>query len=144
MEPVLSVEAFAHVYVVVSDLDRSLLWYERVLGFELESRGRASPQPMAVLEGEPSPVSLQMAMGTVGGTHVELAEYEDVEVELEQRRRHLGVGALALGVSDIQAAHAAALAEGIEVETPPVDFGGVSLFAIRDPDGTRWVLLAKP
>ena len=143
-----------HFSFTVSDLDRSIDWYTRVLGLELVHRQRQENAYTQVLVGIPGAV-LEVAQFAVPGvpparsTHMlELVEY------VTPRGRDLGelgtnsVGCahLALIVTDLEARYERMSGLGVEFRNPPVEItagantGGFACY-FHDPDGITLELL---
>ncbi len=105
----------------VSDLDRSIAWYEGVLGFSLLYR----------MEGM---TWCELATETPG-VNVGLGQSETVEQ---------GGGALSLGVKDIESARAFIEARGVVFDGPTMDIEGmVKLAMFKDPDGNALMLFQR-
>jgi catechol 2,3-dioxygenase-like lactoylglutathione lyase family enzyme len=143
-----------HFSFTVSDIERSIDWYTRVLGLELVHRQRQENAYTQVLVGIPGAV-LEIAQLAVPGvpparsTHMlELVEY------VTPRGRELGelgtnsVGCahLALIVTDLANRYERMLALGVVFRNPPVEIteganagGGACYF--HDPDGITLELL---
>jgi lactoylglutathione lyase len=138
--------AWDHIVVRVSDLEKSLSFYQDHLGFEpvvdVEFGGEQLDQ---ILSGHsPNPVkgaSARLVLGKVGGQLVELIHYSaEGDVELPPP----GIGAFTLRVSDADEAYEAAAERGLAPETPPVEIEGSKQFFIRDPDGINIELTQPP
>ncbi len=143
-----------HFSFTVSDLERSIDWYTRVLGLELVHRQRQDNAYTQKLVGIPGAV-LEVAQFVVPGvpparsSHMlELVEY------VEPRGRDLGelatnsVGCahLALMVDDIHERYARMAAQGVTFRNAPVAItaganeGGFACY-FHDPDGITFELL---
>lgn len=121
--PVISYNGELNCGIPVSDLDRAVEWYSRVLGFSL--RQRIDQIGFAILEtGVPGVV--------VGLDTVEAA------------RTGARGFALTWGVTDIEAARAALAAAGVETEPVREIPGVVRLLDFIDPDGNRHTFWADP
>lgn len=116
--------AVHHIGINVSDLGRSVAFYER-LGFE-----RLSVIPAAA--------GLEIAFLSLGTLHVELFMHTEEELRATPREdATLGFRHLALATGDIEADAAALKADGvIPAETPIRDLpNGMRLLFFTDPDG---------
>ena len=134
--------AVQHTGLTVSNLERSVDLYVRILGCKLIMSQEKTGGYLAAIVGYPN-ASLKMAhLSDPAGHHViELFEYmvpEMVKTELEPRR--IGNAHLCFLVSDLNAIYNAIKNEGITFVSGPVDVdtgvnaGGVGLY-LRDPDG---------
>jgi catechol 2,3-dioxygenase-like lactoylglutathione lyase family enzyme len=143
-----------HFSFTVSDLERSIDWYTRVLGLELVHRQRQENEYTPVLVGIPGAV-LEVAQFAVPGvpparsTHMlELVEYlmpsgRDLG---ELATNSVGCAHLALMVTDIHARHERMVEQGVAFRNPPVEIteganaGGFACY-FHDPDGITLELL---
>ncbi len=125
----------AHVAIVVRDMQRSVGWYRRVLGFEPASE---------VLPGPPAARHPRMLLrhpdnGLVVGVHEPLDRTGD---RFDPSRT--GLDHFSLAVRDEQALAAwAERLDDLDVEHSPVrDLGYASFVSVFDPDGIQWELWA--
>ena len=120
----LPVVAFSHVGISVSDMDRSIDFYTRVLGFRLLTDVRSAGHNRALLGVDAMTLEL---LGREAGPEVMVPEPTTFPSPK-----------FALTVSDVPAARAAAIEHGLDLWGDEVFDTPVSLvFWIRDPDGTR-------
>lgn len=143
-----------HFSFTVSDIERSIDWYTRVLGLSLVHRQRQDNAYTRTLVGMPDAI-LEVAQFAVPGvlptrsTHVlELVEY------VQPRGVALGVvptnsvGAahFALMVTDVHARHARMVEQHVAFRSPPVPItegvnrGGFTCY-FSDPDGITLEML---
>lgn len=141
--PAVRLTAFSHLCVSVSDIDRSLAFYEDLLGlervFDVTLEGEALD---TVTDDEGS--NGRMIGLVVPGSEVV------VELLCFGHRDSADPGAAAYGytnmsfnVDDLDAAHAGLVAAGLRVG-PIADFDGVRMCFITDPDGTPIELVEYP
>jgi lactoylglutathione lyase len=143
-----------HFSFTVSDIERSIDWYTRVLGLELVHRQRQDNEYTQILVGIPGAV-LEVAQFAVPGapparsTHMlELVEYVTPRGAPSAPLTVISVGCphLALMVDDIHERYARMHQEGVEFVSPPVEItagannGGFTCY-FRDPDGITLEIL---
>ena len=143
-----------HFSFTVSDIERSIDWYTRVLGLELVHRQRQENAYTPILVGIPGAV-LEVAQFAVPGvpparsTHMlELVEYVTPNGPPlgELSPASVGCAHLALLVTDIHARHARMVEQGVVFRNPPVEIteganaGGFACY-FHDPDGITLELL---
>lgn len=137
-----------HFSFTVSDIERSVDWYTRVLGLELVHRQRqqnAYTQKLVGIDGAVLEVAQFRLPGVASpfSTHMlELIEYvegsDPTLAGLPTNR--VGVAHLALLVTDIEARYERMAAEGVRFSNPPVlitagaNEGGRACY-LTDPDG---------
>jgi catechol 2,3-dioxygenase-like lactoylglutathione lyase family enzyme len=121
--PVITPSAFSHINIKVSNLDRSLHFYERVLGFRLVYDNSAKRAQDRVL------------IGIVAGTALELTLPGD-GISTPRDATSAGYSCITFSVPDVDAAYAALLAEGVACEGSLTTLDtGTRLAFFRDPDG---------
>lgn len=134
--------AVQHTGLTVSNLERSVDFYTRILGCTLIMQQEKTGGYIAEIVGYPD-ASVKMAhLGDPAGHHViELFEYVTPEVlptQLEPRK--IGNAHLCFMVSDLDAIYSAIKDEGITFISGPVavdtgaNAGGAGLY-LKDPDG---------
>jgi catechol 2,3-dioxygenase-like lactoylglutathione lyase family enzyme len=143
-----------HFSFTVSDIERSVAWYTRVLGLELVHRQRQENRYTPVLVGIAGAV-LEVAQFAVPGvpparsTHMlELVQYVAPPGDALGRLQSNAVGSahLALLVTDIHERYERMLRQGVEFHNPPVaitegvNAGGFACY-FRDPDAITLELL---
>jgi catechol 2,3-dioxygenase-like lactoylglutathione lyase family enzyme len=134
-----------HVGIPVSDLDRSVAWYEHVLGLVLDKRAPSSGVELSRAVEVPS-AEMNVAFLAVGDhLLLELLEYTSPRGK-PYALANCDVGAVhvCFQVDDIQAAHADLTAAGIAFNHPPIELGpdagdleGYWFAYFRDPDGVQ-------
>ena len=143
-----------HFSFTVSDIERSIDWYTRVLGLELVHRQRQENAYTQVLVGIPGAV-LEVAQFAVPGvpparsTHMlELVEYVTPRGEPfgELATNSVGCAHLALLVTDIHERYERMSEQGVAFRNPPVaitagaNAGGFACY-FHDPDSITLELL---
>lgn len=130
-----------HAGLVVSDLDTSLQFYERMFGAKPEFVGSVSGDSVAQAVGVPG-ANIRMAFLQFGGTQVELISYEEAgEKQFPLRNCDVGASHICFLVDDIRAAYEELKAKGAEFYAEPLKMeggalDGCSFVCFRDPDGT--------
>lgn len=131
-----------HVGVPVSNLERSMAFYEDVFGVKPEIVDFAD-HPRVAVAVELANAKIKVAFLWVGNTYLELLEYTN-PVGKPYDRRNCDVGAthIAFEVDDIWAAWDELKAKGVEVGPDPWTLEGGELdgctFAyFKDPDGVQ-------
>jgi catechol 2,3-dioxygenase-like lactoylglutathione lyase family enzyme len=112
-----------HVEIVPTDMERSLAFYQDVLGFSLRARDRLDAPPLREV------VYLQL-----GDSLLELLDVESPQPSA----RHawpLGYRMMALEVDDMSEAIAWLGERGVEPSWGPVEREAYARAEIRDPDG---------
>lgn len=125
--------AIAHVTLTVSDLDRSVVWYERLFGTKV------------VLDGDPGP--FRRAVLLVGGqTLVGFVEFPDPADALPFNERRVGLDHLAFACSSRSELEAwAARLDGLGIANGGVvDAAYGSALSFRDPDNIALEFFALP
>lgn len=129
-----------HVGLTVSDLERSLAFYERLLGrvrdFVAASEGEELSRAVGVADAH-----LRFGFITLGSVHLELLEYRNPRRDrFELANCDVGAAHVCFEVADLRAAMAALAEEGITFYSEPVDIregplAGYSFAYFDDPDG---------
>ena len=125
-----------HFGISVPNLEESIAWYKKMLGFELVSR----------MKGETGEGML-VALIRRGNAHIELFQVPKAKPLPEYRRDPTadlgvnGISQMAFQVADVQAAVKELKSKGAEVAMGPVDTAGVSFAFIRDNAGNCFELI---
>jgi glyoxylase I family protein len=130
----LPVTNLSHVCIAVTDIERSLAWYQQHLGFDVLFDVELGGPSMTAVTGEEGAAG-RMVGGLVAGAVVELLQFAHAP--------RAGYTNLSFRVEDLDAARAAA-AEGGGAPGEPVDIGGVRMFFVEDPDGTPIEIIEYP
>lgn len=131
--PIAQVLAASHVAMEVSDLDRSIAFYQDVLGFEIFHDDRGDPiQPNV--------------KGVIAGFGFELAQSRQAGATGRARALEPAPGGpcLSFSVANIDQAFARLRAVGCVEASAPSDVRGVRFFSARDPDGLIFELIQFP
>ena len=112
------------VSLTVNDLERSLVWYRDVVGFDVDQRYEREGRLMAVA----------LAAG-------------DVKILLTpddgrrgERKKGEGFSMQLITPQNVDGIAARIRASGGVLETEPADVWGARAFRLRDPDGFLWVI----
>jgi catechol 2,3-dioxygenase-like lactoylglutathione lyase family enzyme len=134
-----------HVGIPVSDLDRSIAWYEHVLGLVLNKRAPSSGKELSLAVEVPE-AQMHVAFLAVGDhLLLELLEYTHPRGRpYDLANCDVGAVHVCFEVDDIRAAYADLTAAGIAFNHPPIELGpdagdlaGYWFAYFRDPDGVQ-------
>ena len=142
-----------HAGITVSDLDRSLAFYEGLLGLELLWRRVYEEPEVRRITGVPEATGIEIAMLRVPGSEVdvELLQYHGCEpVSGSSPPSHSGTGHFCVFVTGIEALYEDLRGCGVgfrsdgpvEMKTGP-NTGGKSLYSL-DPDGYVFEFHERP
>ncbi|MDQ4070221.1 MAG: VOC family protein [Actinomycetota bacterium] len=140
-----------HVGVTVADMDRAVVFWERLLGRPSRDRRVLQGPQLGTMVGYPGVTIDSCWIDLPGGVALELLRYMGRDEEAyDPGTAHPGNVHVCLRVADMDAAHAHAVACGaeavsdrpIEVETGPR--AGTRLAYLRDPDGVTIELVQEP
>lgn len=134
IEPV-KLLGFSHICVAVSDAERSLEFYQGLLGMDVFFDVALDGASMEAVTGEAGAKG-RMIGGLLGGTVVELLEFSHRRLEPAANRAGLGYTNISLSVEDLDATYEQIVSSGWRPDQAPVEIGGVRMFFVRDPDGT--------
>ncbi len=112
-----------HVEIVPSDVERTLDFYQTILGFKLKVRVQVDAPPMK-----------EVIYLKLGDTVIEVISAEKPAIK-SQEAWQVGYRAIALEVEDMEKAVEYLRERGIEMAREPVDLGTSIRGEIRDPDG---------
>ena len=128
---------YSHAAILVSNLERSVDFYQRAVGWEREfasdfdeSLGRANGY------GGPG----RVVMGKMGGVPLQFVEMQ-VPLERKERPGHFGIFMCSVIVGDLAPVLANLRAEGIPI-TRELDVGRSHLLIVTDPDGQEIGIIA--
>lgn len=135
--------AVDHVGMTVVDLDRSIGFWERLLGVSSRDRGLLAGPRLAGLLGYPPGLRIDSCwVDLPAGGALELLQYLDRdEAPYDEGTAHPGNVHVCLRVDDIAAAHRHAVASGARpvgdgpIEVPTGPNAGMRVAYLRNPDG---------
>ena len=130
--------SYSHTIIAVSDMSRSIDWYQRVFGFEVLNRTKIDSRLMDDITGL-SNASVDMVRGYVGNLLIELIETH-CDGDLPENRAPGTVTGMTISVENVARCYDLARDNGIDIESPPSVFGVYSSMLIRDPDGVTFDL----
>jgi catechol 2,3-dioxygenase-like lactoylglutathione lyase family enzyme len=151
------VSSVHHIGIPVSDLERSLKWYEDVLGIVANGVTVSATNPAlgAVLEVDNPSLRAAFALAD-DNVLLELIHYDRPEPKsFEGRNCDVGMIHLCFEVDDIEMAHRELKARGVHINADPVvlesgeginagALAGVKVVYLRDPDGIQLELIELP
>jgi len=137
----LGLRSFSHVCIGVTDMERALDFYRRLLGFDLVFDIELEGPSLEVVTGSPGAKG-RMAGGLIAGVMVELLALGSTEGPAAGP--HLGYTNVSFCVEDLDVAHTRVLELGFAPAQGPVEIGGVRMFFVTDPDGTPIELIEFP
>jgi len=132
--PLAKVLAISHVAIEVSDLERSIAFYEEVLGLDIFLDGRSDPVQPNI-------------KGLVGGFGVELVQNVSSAKKLATRigfADPVGGQCLSFAVADAQQAFQRLKAAGHVAAAEVTTQQGATFFFATDPDGHVFELIEFP
>lgn len=145
-----TVLATNHTSFTVSDLDRSVDFFTKALGFSLVHRGRRDPEMIATVVGVPG-ADIEVAYIQGPGHRLELIQYHGPAERgrVESRPCDTGFAHVAYDVDDIDAALAAAAPYGFRPLNAPQDLhhgpnAGGRVVYTRDEDGVTVEYIQPP
>jgi catechol 2,3-dioxygenase-like lactoylglutathione lyase family enzyme len=134
-----SVTHWLYAQIRVSDPERAISWYERMLGFQLVNDLHFEGPVYESSTGIPG-VHIRLVQGFIGGVSVELVHLTSDQRDVAERIAAGGtIPAFTIGVRDVLGCYEVAQRHGVVCEGPPASFPPTpyhSMF-VHDPDGTR-------
>jgi len=128
---------YSHAAILVSNMERSVDFYQRAVGWEREFAGDFD-ESLGRANGYGGPGKI--VMGKMGGVALQLVEMQ-VPLERKQRPNHFGIFMCSVIVRDIAPVLANLKAEGIPI-TRELDVGRSRLVVVTDPDGQEIGIIA--
>jgi lactoylglutathione lyase len=140
-----------HTSYTISDLDRSLAFYQNVLGLELLWQRDIDNPYFCEIIGFPN-CFVRAAHLRIPGSehHIELLQYmQPAGEKADVRTMNVGSSHISLVVEDLPAAYAELKKAGVVFRSPPVEIttganqGGWGVYLL-DPDGITVELFQRP
>lgn len=134
-----------HIGIQVQDVERSVMFYQRHLGFDLVHRWSMSEPYVQRVVGYYPDVTLELALLTIPGSDIflEILEYRGVDKNpVDPATANPGTAHFCLFVENLDELHARLETSGVQfvsgLETPSVGPNkGGRLVYMKDPDGIR-------
>ena len=140
-----------HTGITVSNLERSLTFWQDVLGFELSHRARQTGELASEITGVPGAEISLAVLKTPGGHKIELLEYHAPPDRKHADLRPCDVGSahVALTVDNLDAVLDAIATSGWHAAGKPQTLqsgpnAGRRVVYVRDPDGTTIEFMQPP
>jgi lactoylglutathione lyase len=133
-----------HTGIQVADLDRSLAFYQGILGFEVSFRWNPQAEYIRTITGAPG-ADIHAAILRMPGSDyfLEILEYRDIDKHpVDTATKNPGTAHLAFFTDDCDGLYEELVAKGVPSVSPPVtptigpNKGGRAVYMI-DPDGIR-------
>lgn len=129
----IAIQRITHVAVAVSDMERSVAFYRKVLGWKQIDDVEVDLTALAEVLGPNA--TCRSLVGKVGNFGVELICGSFVPNI--RRTPGLGISLFAVQVDNAQKAYDQLVAMGVSPLNKPGPVHGVTLFQIEDPDGQK-------
>ncbi len=130
---------FAHVAILVSDVERSKQWYGDVLGWK-ELFSQRTPSELGDLNGFTGKGG-DIAMGEISGVRVEFVHmHTDAPLTQWRRNDHYGMFLMSVHIDDVESVHARCGALGVDIVREGLIGQSHTLFVV-DPDGQELALV---
>jgi glyoxylase I family protein len=144
-----------HIAVTVSDMDRSLKFYQGVLGLKEVERHRLEGQTISTMAGKPKVVMQVVRLGIPESPGILLDLQQYIEPQGSVSNAQLGMANhshFCFGVSNMDAAYEEFREKGVEFVSAPVtfdlgedwDYGKMRVVFLKDPDGFILELVESP
>jgi glyoxylase I family protein len=141
-----------HTGITVSNLERSLEFWQNVLGFEFSHRAHQTPEMASEITGVAGAEIKLAVVKAPGGHKIELLEYlapSDRKQHVDLRPCDVGSVHIALTVDDLDAVLQKIAASGWKAAGKPQTLtagpnAGKRVVYVRDPDGTTIEFMELP
>ncbi len=142
MSGAVGVRHWSHVIIHPVDVDASLEFYTKLLGYEVLSDERISGPGLDAIVGREG-VQGRVVVGLVGGQKVEFVYLGDTGMSDPQENQR-GLQGFTVRVADINDAADACEANGVPIVSGPSEIKGFWQFMILDPDGVMIEISQTP
>jgi catechol 2,3-dioxygenase-like lactoylglutathione lyase family enzyme len=139
-----------HTSFTVSDVERSVAFYQDLLGMELLSLGERDPAFSQKITGIPGAHLKVAYLRAPDGHRLELIQYlSPAGKRLDTVTNNVGSGHLAFDVEDLPRLFQALTAKGVKFKSPPLEVptgpnrGTLAVYC-TDPDGITLEFLQTP
>ena len=139
----LPVRSFSHVCVGVTDIERSLDFYKRLLGMDVVFDVELEGPSLTAVSGQEDAKG-RMVGGLIGGVVVELIDLGGGAPAPSAGSHRIGYTNISFSVTDLDAAHRMVSELGYTPVQDPVEIAGVRMFFVNDPDGTPIEIIEFP
>jgi catechol 2,3-dioxygenase-like lactoylglutathione lyase family enzyme len=141
-----------HTGITVSNLERSLEFWQHILGFEFSHRAHQTPEMASEITGVAGADIKLAVVRAPGGHKIELLEYlapPDCKQHVDLRPCDVGSVHIALTVDDLDAVLQKIAASGWKAAGKPQTLtagpnAGKRVVYVRDPDGTTIEFMELP
>ena len=135
-----------HFNMTVSDLDRSVEFYQRAFGFEIDRRFETESPAIAQLSRFDR-LHMKMAILTLGTTRIGLLQYLNPRSTTGVRLKMNDVGGniLVFNTDDVRAEYHRLFEMGVEFKTEPLTDPQAGIVAAQglDPDGVTFEIVER-
>src|SRR5688500_13094091 len=128
----LPVRSFSHVCVGVTDIERSLDFYKRLLGMDVVFDVELEGPSLTAVSGTKDAKG-RMVGGLIGGVVVELIDLGGGAPAPFSGSHRIGYTNISFSVTDLDAAHRMVSELGYTLAQDPVEIAGVRMFFVNDP-----------
>ena len=136
----------SHTSFTVSNLERSVDFYTRLLGFKVETRLQIKSPGIEQITGFAG-AHLDACIVSIEGFRLELIQYlSPPGVKLDTRTNNVGAAHVGLWVDDVEAKYREMLAAGVRFRGAPTSSlpGRPKVTYFLDPDGITLELMQRP
>jgi catechol 2,3-dioxygenase-like lactoylglutathione lyase family enzyme len=146
-----AVTVLDHISVTVSDMDRSLAFYQDLLGLKEVERHRLEGETISTMAGKPGVVMqvVRLAAPDTPGILLDLQQYLTPEGKVSNAKLgDVGHAHFCFGVRNLDEAYRELSSKGVEFVSEPVQFdlgwGILDVVFLKDPDGFVLELVGVP